>query len=214
MASLPLLASPDPTLQALDRELERRAAEQPRRNYLGFSSIGRPFEELRRGLHEPLDAFSIKLIESRRHGEAVMAERLQMVPSIQLLTRDPQTGEQFEFSLLDGRYKGQADGLICGLLHDPDTWHVWEHKVTDENKQHQLAKLRATWGTSALSMWDATYYAEAVMYMHASGLTRHYLTCSSPGERSTASVVTRADPAFAEVLIEKARKLLEEEPVL
>jgi hypothetical protein len=53
------------------------------------------------------------------------------------------------------------------------------------------------------------YYAQAIMYMHAAGLRKHWLTCSSPGERFSIAVTTHADPDYAESLLQKAQLILE-----
>jgi hypothetical protein len=203
----------DPTLEAIDAAIEARARLQPRRDYLGFSAIGRSEAELLRDFRDPPEwsAAVLKRFEDGHRGEAVMAERLRMVPGIRLQTLDLATGHQIEFSLLGGQFKGHADGLICGLLHDPMTPHVWEHKVCNEKKQADLARLKAEVGeANALRHWDSTYYAQAIMYMHSSHLKRHWLTCSAPGERHTIAVTTDASPEEAEELIEKARRVLQE----
>ena len=44
-----------------------------------------------------------------------MAERLRLVPGIDLETYDPVTGKQFGFVEIDGHFRGHADGLILGI---------------------------------------------------------------------------------------------------
>ena len=60
-------------------------------------------------------------------------------------------------------------------------------------------------------MWDETYYAQAQIYMHYIGLTRHYLTCCAPGVRDFISVRTDYDPVYATRLVDKAHRLSLEE---
>lgn len=215
MAVLPSLSIPDPTLEAADREMEARARQQPRRAYLGFSSIGHPcsrklWYDLRATEPPNHDAATLKRFEDGHRGEALAALRLRMAPSVVLYTVDPDTGRQFEFKDLDGKFSGHMDGAIYGLLQCPKRWSVWEHKCVAEKKQEKLSKLKDELGEkNALAAWDEIYYAQAVLYMHYSGMERHYLTCSTPGERSTISVRTNADPTTAIKLIDKARRILE-----
>lgn len=209
-----ILQATDPTLDAVDAAIESRGnAEQPR-PYLGMSSIGAPCARaswygFRWAAPSAFDAATLKRFEDGHRGEDIQAERLRLVPGVTLHTEDPRApGQQFGFSDIGGHFRGHMDGAILGLVQAPKTWHVWEHKQTGEKKQCELAKLKATNEKSALQAWDATYYAQAVIYMHYAGMDRHYLTCASPGGRHTISVRTNADKAAAEALIEKARRII------
>jgi hypothetical protein len=216
MAPIPRMLVPDPTLEAVDRALEERAKSEPRRNYLGFSSIGHPcsrklwYDFHGKHVPEPFDAATLKRFEDGHHGEIVMIRRLRMVRGIQLWTVDPETGRQFRFEDFGGKFAGHMDGAIVGLLQAPATWHVWEHKVAAEKKHAALAKLKIEKGEkSALANWDEIYYAQAILYLDYSGMERHYLTCSTPGARTTISVRTNADPSFAATLKDKAKRIIE-----
>ena len=207
----------DPTLHAVDAALAARAAEQERskrRPYLGASAIG---GECRRALWYgfrwatqvtfPPDA--LKRFEDGHRGEALMAQRLRLVDGIQLATMDASTGRQLEVSAFGGHFMGHLDGALLGLLQAPKTWHVWEHKVVAPEKQAKLERLKAELGEkAALERWDPVYFAQAQVYMHATGMKRHYLTCSSPGERTTVSVRTAHEPRKAEALLERARSIV------
>ena len=215
MAVLPPMPTPDPTLAAVDRELQARAKREPRRAYLGFSSIGHPcsrklFYDLRATEQPDFDAATLKRFEDGHRGEALMAVRLRMVPGVRLWTVDPETGGQIGFSDFDGRFKGHADGVIQGLVDDPDTVAIWEHKTTNDKKQAKLIALKAELGEgNALAAWDEVYHAQALLYCHYADIGLHYLTCSTPGERTTISVRTRANPEAALKLIDKARRILD-----
>jgi len=214
MVKLPDLDK-DPTLEAMDRAIEARALQEPKRNYLGMSAIGHPCErklyyDFRSTTRTAHDAATLKRFEDGHRGEALMAERLRLVPGVTLHTLDPNTGYQFGFKDHDGNFRGHMDGAIHGLLQAPSTWHVWEHKCVKDEKQEKLKKLKASKGEKdAFAAWDEIYYAQAVLYMHYSGMTRHYLTVSTPGERSTISCRTEENPEAAIRLIEKARRIIE-----
>lgn len=205
----------DPTLAAIDREMERRAAEEPRRSYLGASQVG---HECERFLwysirpeypRMPFNAASLYRFEDGHRSEDVMAARLRMVPGVELHTADPQ-GKQYGFSDLDGRFRGHVDGLVRGLLQAPATEHIWEHKAVNDKKFAELSKLKDQLGEkAALAAWDPVYYAQAVVYMHYFDMTRHYLTVSTPGCREVVSCRTDANPAMAEALRDKARRVIE-----
>jgi hypothetical protein len=215
MAPIPKTAPPDPTLEAVDRAIEASENGQPFRPYLGVSEIGRECARalwygFRWSSRKAFDAATIRRFQDGHRAEAIMIERLRSVPGITLWTEDPSgNGRQIGCVDLGGHLRGHLDGVILGLLQAPKTPHVWEHKATNEKKQAELAKLKAEKGEKqALQAWDATYYAQAMLYCQYQGLDRHYLTCDSPGSRSTVSVRTNANPEHARALIEKARRII------
>ena len=207
----------DPTLAAIDRELERREAGQPRRTYLGASQIGEPCErKLWYSIQpdvprEAWEAATLRRFEDGHRSEAVMAERLRLVPGVELATVDA-NGEQFGFTDFGGRFQGHADGFIRGLLQAPVTPCVWEHKSVNEKRFAEFNKLKKNLDEKAvLQAWDPVYYAQGVMYMGYFDLTRHYLTVSTPGCRDVQSCRTDANPRMFDALREKARRIIEAE---
>lgn len=214
MAALPTIAAPDPTLDALRAETERRAALETPRPYLGMSSIGigcerRLWYQFRWCGREQFDCDALWRFDDGHRSEDVMATRLRTVPGVQLRTVDPRTGQQFGFVDLGGHFRGHADGLIIGLLQAPKTLHVWEAKAVNDAKAAKLDKLKAERGEkAALKTWDAVYHAQAILYMAYSETTRHYLTCSTPGVRAMTSVRTDTDLDEARRLRAKAKRII------
>ena len=138
-----------------------------------------------------------------------MAERLRLVGGIELITRDQKTGQQIGFSDHGGHFLGHADGIIHGLLQAPATAHIWEHKCVNEAKFRKLNQLANELGEkNALEAWDKTYYTQAQLYMHYSGLKRHYLTCATPGTRDVTSVRTEYDGEFSEQVANRAATII------
>jgi len=214
MATLPAIATVDPTLAAVQTAVEERSAAEEPRAYLGMSSIGQPCERrlwysFRWAVREQFDAPTLWRFEDGFRCEDVMAGRLRLVPGVHLRTVDPRTGEQFGFADLGGHFRGHADGLVTGLLQAPKALHVWEAKAVNDAKLAKLAKLKAERGEkSALSQWDAVYYAQAVLYMAYADAPRHYLTASSPGARDMVSVRTDTNLDAARALREKAQRVI------
>lgn len=210
MAKLPQFE--DPTLAALDRALE--ATQETRtRGYLGASSIGDSCERklwlgfrwVKRGF---IEAAGLRRINDGHRGEKVLADMLGLVSGLDLST-EKEPGVQHSFEALGGHFRGNCDGLIVGLLQDPETLHVWECKVVNEIKFKKLASLKASKGEGeALKNWDYIYYAQAQIYMHFFDTPKHYLTTASPGVRDIVSVVTHYNKGDAEMFIEKARRII------
>jgi hypothetical protein len=215
MVALPPMSLPDPTLEAADRAMEAAAQSAPRRKYLGMSAIGHPcsrklwYDLNASGQARPHSAETLKRFEDGHASEAIMIRRLKAVPGITLHDINPHTGEQWGFEDLGGRFRGHMDGAVLGLLQAPKTWHVFEHKCVSDKKQAEIVKLKAKHGEkAALKEWDQTYYAQAVLYMHYSGMDRHYLTVATPGTRTVVSCRTERDPIAAVALIDKAERIL------
>lgn len=206
----------DPTLEAVDAAIEARGNAGPPRPYLGMSAIGRPCSrELWYGFRwcspSTFDAATLKRFDDGHRGEDVQAERLRLVPGLTLYTEDPRTpGRQIGFADLAGHFRGHADGVILGLRQAPKRWHVWEHKQVGEKKQQALLKaVREHGEKSAMREWDPVYHAQAQLYLHYSGMERHYLTCASAGGRTTISVRTDADLVAAQALIDRAARIIQ-----
>jgi len=192
---------PDPTLAAVDAAIETAENAQASRPYLGMSALGQEcsralFYGFRWATAKAFDAVTIRRFQDGHRSEAIMIDRLRAVPCVTLWTEDPSgNGKQIGCVDLGGHLRGHLDGIIQGLIQAPVTPCVWEHKCVNEKKQAKLVSLKAEKGEKqALAEWDATYHAQAQLYMHYQGLTRHYLTVDSPGSRTTVSCRTEADP--------------------
>lgn len=211
MAAIP--AKPDPTLEAIDRAIEKRAGAEKPRPYLGASSIGKPCERqlwygFRWAQSPQFPARVLKMFADGHHGEDVQAERLRLVDGIQLWTHQ-EDGRQFGFKSHAGHFRGHYDGVISGLLQALKTAHVWEHKQSSEKVQKDLQRaIEKNGEENALAAWNETYYAQAQIYMDATGLTRHYLTCATPGGRHTISVRTPLNPEAVARLKSKAHRII------
>lgn len=218
MATLPasVIAPTDPTLDAIGAAMENVNRTDPPRGYLGMSSIG---EECERRLFYQFrfcfpagggfDAKGLSNVQDGHRTEDVMAERLRMVPGVELHTVDPTSGKQFGFKDLAGHFRGHIDGAIRGILQAPKAWHIWENKASEKGPA-ELAKAKADVGEkAALAKWHPTYYAQAVLYMHYGEMDRHYITVTGPGGRMPwTSARTNAAPEVAATLIAKADRVI------
>ena len=209
MAKLPEVF--DPTLLAIAAYVEAMQ-EQRSRGYLGASAIGdvcdrklwMSFRWVKRGFIEAPGLFRIN---DGHRGEQVVADLLRGVPGINLST-EKEPGVQHSFEALGGHFRGNCDGLLTGLLQDPETLYVWECKIINEAKFKKLQKLVEYNQSTALLKWDPVYYAQAQIYMHFFEAPKHYLTAGSPGVRDLTSVVTEYNKGDAEKFIERAKRII------
>lgn len=202
----------DPTLRAIDSIMESNQ-ETRARPYLGASAIGDSCERklwlnfrwVKNGF---IDAAGLRRINDGHRGEHIIAMLLKTVPSVDLST-EKEPGVQHSFESIGGHFRGNCDGLLTGLLQDPETLYVWECKISNEAKYKKLVSLKSLRGdVDALKNWDYVYYAQAQVYMHFFEAKKHYLTVGSPGVRDIVSIVTHYDAEEAEKFIEKARRII------
>lgn len=205
--------STDPTLDAVFEAMEAIEAAQPRRGYLGASSLGHKCERMlwyqfNGHPREAMKRGGIMATEDGHRTEAVVVERLKLVPGIQIYTQD-ENGEQFGFTKFDGKFQGHYDGVIQGLLQAPKTWHIFEAKACNEKKFAELRKCIENYGEKqALENWDYTFFIQAQCYMGEEKLDRHYLVCATPGGRDMISCRTNFDKSIYEANIGKAQRII------
>lgn len=213
MAAIP--ETVDPTLAAIDRAMEVAGNRDWRGPTLPMSAIGLSCDRaiwygFRWTALPVWTAEQLKRFDDGNHGEAVMAARLRMVEGLTLWSTDPDTGKQWTFLDHADHLRGSIDGVVLGLLQAPKTPHIWEHKQVEEKSLRKLERIKSNAGEkNALLQWKPHYWATAQLYMAYVELDRHYLTVSSPGGRHTVSCRTEADPAEAEVLRARARRIIE-----
>lgn len=205
----------DPTIAAAMKSLEEREGKRSLSRRVGGSSVGN--ECVRRGWYAfrwtspvAMDARGLLTVNDGFRGEDYIASLLRGVPGLQLWTEDPERpGKQISFELVDGHFVGKLDGIVVGLLQAPKTPHVWEAKVVNQKKFEKLKKDVEKFGEKhALEQWDGTYFAQAQMYMHGMGLTRHYLTVASPGVRELVGVRTEYQKERAEMFLGRAESIV------
>lgn len=213
MASLTNILTDDPTLLAIDMAIEKKAAEEKPRCYLGMSSIGEEcwrylWYGFRQAYKKAPKAFLTKCAERGHRAEELQAERLRMVDGVNLLTKDA-SGQQIAYSDIDGHFRGHCDGVIDGLLQAPKTKHIWEHKEKEQKFVNEFNKIKAELGEKqALKKWSPVYYAQGVLYMFFGGLSRHYLTVTVPGGREAYSARTESNEVYALQLRNKAKRIV------
>lgn len=210
MAIIPELT--DPTLEAMKKAIEDRQ-DTSRRDYIGASLIGnecaRQIWYEYNGYPRPLfEANTLMNFEDGHRTEDLTASRLRMVEGIELWTHD-EHGEQFGFSVLDGKFSGHCDGVIRGLKQAPKALHIWEAKCSAYKKFNEFKSAKQKFGDKlALKNWNVNYFAQAQLYMHYLNIDRHYMTVALAGGRDYDSCRTEYEPEIAQYYIDRADKII------
>lgn len=207
------IAETDPTLDAMDAAQEAAQTGEKRRPYLGMSSLGNECSRqlwygFRWAQTISFSAQTLRFFEDGHRTEDLIANRIKAVDGIELITEDETTGRQIGWRDFGGHLRGHADGILTGLLQAPKTRHLWENKAVNDKKFKKLEKLKEINEKAALSIWDFVYYAQQVLYMSYEGLTRSWMTVTTPGGRYQIGIRTEEDPAEAIKLKAKAERII------
>lgn len=129
----------------VDQALEKRRSEQPERNYLGGSMLGRECERALQFayFHTPKDAgkdFKGRISRIFDIGHALEETAIAWIRATGFdLRTQKRDGGQFGFSQASGRIKGHIDGVIVGgpdLLSYPA---LWENKTMNAKEWKKTA---------------------------------------------------------------------------
>jgi hypothetical protein len=177
----------------------RRVNAEPRRGYLGMSSIGnhcaRKLWLEWSGVARPgIDGGLARIFANGKAVEERVVEDL-------IAAGFPVEGRQLEFSDFDGRFLGHCDGIIHGVTKEP---HVLEIKSANNDsfkrfEQHGLASVPA-------------YAGQVQCYMGYAGLKRALFVVENKNNQQLYMERVHFDPRVFEALRAKAWMILESGP--
>lgn len=135
--------------------------DEPHRDYLGGSALGKPCERalwyaFRRALDVSFGGRMIRLFATGHREEARVIDDLRRA-GYDVLDRDPKTGEQFAVSAFGGHLRGHLDILVRGIPSAPKQWHVADVKTANCKSFDRLEKV-------GLREWKPEYYAQLTAY--------------------------------------------------
>lgn len=198
----------DPTISAINAEIEAEQSPHVSKN-IGFGEIGHScsrylWYKINTDEAEVFNADTLRIFRNGHEDEAAMARDLRKVKGIELYTHDPERdNKQHKFESLGGRFTGRLDGVILGLIQAPKTPHLWENKICNDKAFDALLK------NPVLKEWDYKYYCQVQSGMLHAELDRYYMTIGTPGLRRVTSLRGELDKAFAESLVDKAKRIIE-----
>ena len=120
---------------------------------------------------------------------------------VEILSKDPSTGGQWEIVDCKGHMKGHADGAAHGVLESPATWHLFECKSMSEKYYNAMVK-------HGCEKSKPVYWAQCQLYMGGLGLKRALFVCVN--KNTDAIYIERIKYSAKEykALIEKANGII------
>ena len=202
MAELPAITSL--TREAIFAGYEADASDGFR-SHLGASLIGKACEralwyDFRWTTKARFDGRVLRLFETGNREEERLVRNLRRTGAT-VLEVDPETGRQFRVQAHGGHFGGSLDGVALHLLEAPKAWHVLEFKTHSNKSFTDLVakKVRES---------KPQHFAQMQIYMHLMGMNRAmYLAVNKDTDDLYVQRV-EADVAYAEQLLEKARRII------
>ena len=202
MAELPAITSL--TREAIFAGYEADASDGFR-SHLGASLIGKACEralwyDFRWTTKARFEGRVLRLFETGNREEERLVRNLRRTGAT-VLEVDPETGRQFRVQAHGGHFGGSLDGVAIHLLEAPKAWHVLEFKTHSNKSFTDLVakKVRES---------KPQHFAQMQIYMHLMGMNRAmYLAVNKDTDDLYVQRV-EADVAYAEQLLEKARRII------
>ncbi|SMC41527.1 hypothetical protein SAMN06297251_102106 [Fulvimarina manganoxydans] len=197
------------TITAIDAALADRQRPRFQRRLSG-SMIGKECERAIwfqfRWAYEP-ERFSgqmLRLFETGHLREPRVFRELALI-GVKASDIDPETGEQWTFTELDGHFVVKIDGRGTGFVEAPKTEHIVGIKTMNDKNFKELKKV-------GIAVSKPEHVAQAQSEMHCSGIHRffYYAVNKDTDELySGADVRIRYDEVAAIKLMVKAKRVLD-----
>jgi len=155
-------------VQAIYAWHKKKGDAQPRRGYLGASSIGQECErslwyQFRNCLKRDFEGRMYRLFETGDLAESRFVNELRGI-GCEVHDVTPE-GEQFEVNAFGGHFSGHMDGCALGIPEAPKTWHVLEFKTHNAKSFAKLEK-------EGVKESKPMHYAQMMVYMGLTKMTR------------------------------------------
>jgi hypothetical protein len=207
MAKLPDPVHEHTTATAIVRFYEKNQ-ESGNRPHLGASIIGKPclrelWYSFRWATAKKFDGRILRLFETGQLAEPRFIENLRGI-GVEILDRDPDTGNQFNFRAVRGHFGGSCDGIGRGFPEAPKSWAIAEFKTHNDDSFKQLKKL-------GVSNAKPEHFAQMQVYMGLAELERALYLAVNKNTDELHSEWIHFERDFFDRLLAKAEKVIDAE---
>lgn len=150
-------------------------------------------------LPEAFDGRKLRLFDTGHVEEARMIAWLRLA-GVDVVDRDPSTGEQIEVVALDGHFKGHLDGEATGIVEAPVVPHLLECKTHNEKSFAQVKR-------HGVAVAKPEHVAQMQIYMHLRGLKRAFYLAKHKDTDELYPERIHYDAAQAVALLAKAERI-------
>ena len=194
----------------VDAGLQAREQQQARRQYLGASRLGVSCErqlqyEYAQAPVDPGREFSgriLRIFERGHRTEDAMVGWLRAAGFV--LKTEGKDGQQFGFSVADGKLQGHCDGVFVGGPEGFAYPALWECKALGSKSWNDLAK-------KGLAASKPVYAAQVAIYQTYLGLHEHpaIFTAVNADSMEIYTELVPFDPALAQKMSDRAVRVIQ-----
>lgn len=192
------------TIKLIDRRFKEDRDRESFREHLGASVIGRECARslvygFRWAAKPDFDGRMYRIFERGQREEDMFVYILRKA-GIEVHPVNPNTGEQFRVSDLEGHFGGSMDGAARGFPEDPE-WHVIEMKTHNDKSFKNLV-------SSGVASSKPEHHAQMQVYMYYTGMKKAaYIAVNKNDDQLHVEFIPHNE-AMAVGLIEKARNII------
>jgi len=194
-----------PTSVALVDEGVERNADGGHRAHLGASIIGGHCD---RAIWYTffwcqVSTFSGRMLRlfQRGHDEEPRIIEWLRQAGIEIVSVNPNTGEQYRFKDVGGHMGGAMDGAGKGFVESPDEWMVAEFKTSGDRAFKDLVK-------NGVEKSKPQHHGQTNLYMHWTGMKKAFYLVVNKNDDTLYQEIIEYDQNIAERLINKARTII------
>ncbi len=196
--------------ELVDQALQDERDATPRREYLGASRLGASCErelqyEYAQAPVDPDKGFSgriLRIFERGHRIEDAMVGWLRAAGFV--LKTEGKDGQQFSFSVADGKLQGHCDGVFVGGPEGFAYPALWENKCVGTKAFRELQK-------SGLAVAKPIYHAQVVTYQAYLGLHEHpaIFTAVNADSMEIYAELVPFDAALAQKMSDRAVRVIQ-----
>ena len=199
-----ILPEDSQTVRAIYDYWKKRGDTEPKRGYLGGSSIGEECERKLwysfRDCSAPSFGGRLYRLFNRGHREEpTFVEELNGI-GCEVHEVGPD-GKQFGISLFGGHFRGHCDGVALGIPEAPKTWHLLEMK-TSNSKEFKKVKEKG------VDVAKPVHFAQMQIYMSELKLTRALYMVVNKETDEIYTERLRYDATYVGCLKDKAERII------
>jgi hypothetical protein len=203
---------PDPILSAvidvIDKAMQAKNKEQPKRKYLGASRVGEACERrlgyefhlVEKDEGSDFKGNTLRIFDMGHDGEERMANYIKLA-GFELQTHK-EDGKQIGMSDADGNFKGHLDGVIhAGPIKELKYPMLWENKALGDKSWKDAVN-------KGIKDGKPVYYAQVQIYMAYHDLESCMFTCLNRDTGEIHIEMIKVNVRDAQALIDKAVRIV------
>lgn len=181
-------------------------AGDTRRSHLGASQIGKVcsralWYDFRWAFKRAIPGRILRLFQSGFSQEARLERDLKYGAKMNLETRDPKTGKQFQFGAFNDHFGGSCDGQCTDVPGSEKTMHIVEFKTSNDRNFQKIKK-------EGVRSAKPEHYGQMQVYMQAFGMMRALYVVVNKNDEEIYVERVKYNEEVADALFKRAEEII------